>query len=69
MNFLTDVPTANKLFIILVLVDRFLKILVLINLQTKINTVAVACVFFEYVVCIYGLHHTIITDQEPCFLE
>ena len=68
MDFLTDVPTATEPYTISVIINRFLKILVLINLGTNTDTEVVACVFFEYIVCIHRLSYTIIPDWDPYFV-
>ena len=68
MDFLTDVPTATELFTILLVVDRFLIILVLINLGTRMGTEVVEHAFFECIVSIHGLSYMIISDRDPCFV-
>ena len=70
MDFFTDVPIATEAYTILVMVDRFSKLLVLINLGTKIDTEFIAGVFFEYIVEIYELPciiNNIISDLDPHF--
>ena len=52
---------------ILVMVDRFSKMLRVIPLGEQMDTESVACAFFDYVVCIHGLPWTIISDFNPRF--
>ena len=70
MDFFTDLPIATEPYTILVMVDRFSKLLVLINLGTKIDAEFIAGVFFEYIVDIYELPciiNNIISNWYPHF--
>ena len=65
MDFLTDVPTTSEPSTILVVVDKFSKKWVLINLGTKTDTEVVACAFFKHIVYIHRLSYKIISDWDP----
>ena len=69
MDFYTDIPTTTKPFTFLAVVDRFSKMLVLINFATKLDTKVVAYTFFEYGLHIHGLPHMIISEYDPHFEE
>ena len=68
MDFLTELPTVLDKFTVLVVLDRFSKILRLIPLGEQTDTESVPCAFFDHVVCIHGLPQTIISDCDPRFV-
>ena len=53
---------------LLIMVDRFSKMLVIIPLGDDTNAESVARVFFTNVVQIHGLPKRIISDQDPQFV-
>ena len=69
MDFLTELPTVLGKSTILVVVDRFSKMLRLIPLGEQTDTESVARAFFDHVVCIYGLPWTIVSDHDPRFVR
>ena len=69
MDFLTDLPTTIGKSTILVVVDRFSKMLMLLPLGTDTSAEAVAATFMNHVVRIHGLPKTIISDRDPRFLS
>ena len=68
MDFLTELPTVLGKSTILVVVDGFFKMLKLIPLGEQTDTMSVAHVFFDHMVCIHGLPCTIISDRNPRFV-
>ena len=68
MDFLALLPTVLGKSTVLVLVDRFFKMLRLISLGGQTDTESVAVVFFDYVACIHGLPRTLISDCDPRFV-
>ena len=53
---------------LLIVVDRFSKILVIIPLGDDTDAESVARAFFTHVVQIYGLPKRIISDRDPQFI-
>ena len=68
MDFLTELPTVLGKSTVLVVVDRFSKMLRLIPLGKQTDTESVARVFFDHVVCMHGLPRTIISGCDPRFV-
>ena len=68
MDFLTELATNLGKSIVLVVVDRFSKMLRLIPLGEQTDTESVACAFFNYGVRMHGLPRTIILDCNPRFV-
>ena len=68
MDFLTELPTVSGKSTVLVVVDRFSKMLRLIPLYEQTDNESVAHVFFDHVVHIHGLPWTIISDHDPRFV-
>ena len=67
MDFLMDLPTCNGLCTLLVVVDRFSKMLHLVPLGAKTEAPDVAREYFNHVVKIHGLPATVISDRDPRF--
>ena len=63
LDFLTKLPTVLGKSTILVIVDRFSKMLRLIPLSEQTDTESVARAFFDHMVHIHGLPWTIISDR------
>ena len=63
MDFLTELPIVLGKSTVLVVVDRFSKMLRLIPLGEQTDTESVACIFFDHMVHIHGLPWTIISDR------
>ena len=55
MDFLTELPTVSGKSTVLVVVDRFSKMLTLIPLSEQTDTESVARAFFDHVVYIHSL--------------
>ena len=68
MGFLTELPIILGKSTVLVVIDRFCKMLRLITLGKQIDTEFMTHVFFDHVVHIHGLPRTIISDCNLCFL-
>ena len=68
MDFLTELPTVSGKSTVLVVIDRFFKMLSLIPLGEQTDTESVALAFFDFVVCMHGLPWTIISDRDPRFV-
>ena len=54
---------------ILVVVDRFSKMVHLIPLLSSTEAKDVAAAFFNSVIRLHGLPATVISDKDPCFLS
>ena len=67
MDFLTDLPMADGLMSLLVVVDCFCKMLHIVPLKEGTSTQDVATAFFANVARLHGLPATIITDHDPRF--
>jgi len=68
MDFITDLPlTAANHCMILVVVDRFSKMVKLVPVTTDSSAPAVAELFFRFVVCNHGLPRDIVSDRDPRF--
>ena len=69
LDFLTDLPTRMGTATLMVIVDRFSKMLILVPLlgDTSVDTVSKA--FFSEVVKQHGLPRTVILDRDPQFLS
>ena len=68
MGFLTELPIVSGKSTVLVVVDRFSKMLRLIPLGEQTASEFVACAYFDHVVCMHGLSQTIISDCYPRFI-
>ena len=68
MDFLAELPTVSGKSTILVVVDRFSKMLRLIPFGEQTDTESVARAFFDYVVYTHGLPRTIILDHDLGFV-
>ena len=68
LDFLTKLPTVLSKSTVIVVVDRFSKMLKLIPLGEQTDNESVARAFFDYVVCIHGLPWTITSDRDPRFV-
>ena len=68
MDFLTELPTVSGKSTVLVVVDKFSKMLRLIPLGEQTDTESVACAFFNHMVHIHSLPRTIISDRDPRFV-
>ena len=68
MDFLTELPAVSGKSTILVVVDRFSKMLTLIPLSEQTDTESMVRAFFDYVVYIHGLPQTIISDRDQRFV-
>ena len=66
MDFLT-IPTPEGDICLLIVVDRFSKMLHIIHLKDCTTAEAVATAFFANVARLHGLPATIITDRDPRF--
>ena len=55
LDFLTELPTRNGVATLLVVVDRFSKMLVLVPLEGELTAARVAHAFFGSVVRLHGL--------------
>ena len=70
MDFLTSLPTSDGMSMILVVVDRFSKMIRLIPMamdDSATDARSVAAAFFDNVVTIHGLLRTIVSDRDPRF--
>ena len=54
---------------ILVLVDRFLKMVHLVLLLSSTEAMYIAAAFFDSAICLHSLPTTIISDRDPRFLS
>ena len=69
MDFLTELPTSDGVATLLVVVDRFSKMLRLIPLVGETTAIAVAHAFFGGVVRSHGIPKSIVSDRDPRFLS
>lgn len=67
MDFLTSLPTSDGMSMILVVVDRFSKMIRLIPMTDGTDVGKVATAFFDNIVKIHGLPRTIVSDRDPRF--
>src|SRR5690349_8364126 len=69
MDFVTDLPesTTSAYTSILVVVDRFTKMAIYIPCKKDIDSPELARLFFERVICQYGIPDHIITDRGSTF--
>ncbi len=67
MDFLVDLPTAKGFTSILVVVDRFSKMIRLLPLVEGTSAEHVATEFFTHVVSLHGVPSSIISNRDPCF--
>ena len=68
LDFLTSLPTLEGNSTLLVVVDRFSKMMVLVPLRETTNAESVAHAFFSHVVRVHGLPRRIISDRDPRFV-
>ena len=70
MDFITGLPNVNGYNALLVCVDKFGKLCRLILCragENELSAPAIAKLFFEHVVCLYGVLHVVLHDQDPRF--
>ena len=68
MDFITDLPkNRNGHSSILVVVDRFTKMVKLIPLSKNTMAPVIAQIFFEHVVRYHGIPQSIVSDRDPRF--
>lgn len=68
MDFITHLPLTDRGYdAILTVVDRFSKLCILVPCATNIDAETTARVFFEHVVCKFGMPEKIISDRDPRF--
>ena len=68
MDFITNLPTTkNGNDTILTIVDRFSKYVVLVPCKISVNAADVAKIFFDNVVCRFGMPQKIISDRDVRF--
>ena len=68
MDFITDLP-VNGIggTSLLIVVDRFSKMMHICQLSSDTTAYAVAKVFLNDIVCLHGIPHSIISDRDPRF--
>ena len=68
MDFITHLPVTKRGFdAIMVVVDHFSKWSIFIPCKTTIDAVATAHLFFNGVICRFGVPQKIISDCDPSF--
>ena len=67
LDFLVDLPISNGFVTILVIIDRFSKILHLVPLKESLSAEDIAAVFFKNIDRQYSLLSSIIFNHDPCF--
>ena len=67
MDFLVDLYASNGFVNILVVIDRFSKMLYLVLLKDSSSIENKAAAFFENIVTLYGLPSSIVSNHAPCF--
>ena len=68
MDFITQLPmTQNGHDSILTIVNRFSKYVILIPLTTTVDAAEVARLFFDHVVCKFGMPSKVISDHDTKF--
>ena len=71
MDFITGLPKRQHYDSILVVVDRFSKMVRLMPCRETISARQTACLLFDHVLCEHGLPESIISDRDihKCILE
>ncbi len=70
MDFVTDLPLSNGFDAIMVIVDRFTKLVIAIPCNKTIDAVAAAKLFLHHVLLRgYGLPRNLISDRDPRFMS
>ena len=70
MDFIVQLPTSHRGFdAIFTVVDRFSKFVVLIPCMTNATAADIARLFFEHVVCVFGMPSKIVCDRDPKFMS
>ena len=68
MDLITSLPFTSLGFdALLIVVDRFSKLVTFIPTTTSIDAQGLANLFFQHVVCKYGMPSSIISDRDPRF--
>ena len=68
MDFITSLPVTQSGYdSILTVVDRFSKFVILIPIHTTVDAADVARLFFDNVVCKYGMPVKVISDRDTKF--
>ena len=69
MDFITQLPVSRGFDGIFTVVDRFSKFTILIPFRCDMTAEQVAQLFFERVVCTFGMPARIISDRDPKFMS
>ena len=72
MDFIMRLPDINGYNALLVCVDKFGKLCWLIPCragESELSAPAIAKLFFEHVVHLYGVPHIVLHDQDPRFVR
>lgn len=67
MDFINELPKSVGKSVLLAVVDRFSWYNHFIPMCHLYTVVTVARIFFDNVVCLYGIPKTIVTDQDVVF--
>lgn len=67
MDFIEGLPKSDTFSIIMVVVDRFTKYAHFFPLKHPFSAKSVAMVFFDNVVKLHGVPHTIVSDRDKVF--
>lgn len=70
MDLVTHLPTSDRGYdAIATFVDRFSKFVVFVPCHTSISAEEFAHLFFEHVVCRFGMPSKVISDQDRRFVS
>ena len=70
MDLVTHLPVSDRGFdAIAMFVDRFSKLVVFVPCHTMINAQEFALLFFEHVVCRFGMPKKVISDRDRRFVS
>ncbi len=70
MDFIPAFPLSSCGYdCVLTVVDRFSKYVTLIPCMTSATAVDIATLFFEHVVCVFGMPSKIVCDRDPKYMS
>ena len=69
MDFITDLPLSrsfNGMFTVVDKLTKWVKLIPLVVGEGELSVLTVAHLFFDHIVCSFGVPNMALNDQDPC---